>query len=178
MTRGRRRRGIRPLGLALATVAALVAEARAQPAGDGNPCQVLAVVSGDPADVAAVKDVVRRLADGYAGSDKSVTRFLRDVDASRFLPSVARLERDVARDFELLRNRQLVCRRGTLWVEGDLAVLQSEWEKAGDLARGPGRITRRGAVTIRLSRSGGAWRVTGLLGVPGAPAQTIFGMPE
>lgn len=163
------------LGLA---VACLPAAAAAQP----DPCQTFAVVSGEPSDAALIKDVIRRLTDAYRGNEKSVTRFLREFDQTRFVSGFSALERSVQRDFETLRDRELLCQRGTLWIQGDEAVLQSEWEKSGFV--GGARIVRKGPVTFQLTRMpdhppGGSWKVTGLLPVarPDRPAQAIFGAP-
>jgi hypothetical protein len=111
-----------------------------------------------------------------------VARLLREFDATRFVSGLAALERSVQRDFDTLRDRELLCRRGTLWLQGDVAVLQSEWEKSG--YTGGARVVRRGPVTFQLTRTadaptGATWKITGLLpaGGPGQPAPVIFGAP-
>jgi hypothetical protein len=147
-----------------------------------DPCRSFAVVSGAPDDVAAIKAVVRRLADAYRGNERSVTRILREFDPTRFVSGLAALERSVQRDFDALRDRELLCRRGTLWVQGDGAVLQSEWDKSG--YAGGVRVSQTGPVTFQLGRvpdasGSAAWKITGLLpaGGPGQPAPVIFGAP-
>jgi hypothetical protein len=151
---------------------------RAQP----DPCQTFTVVSGEPDDVAAIKEVIRRVVHAYRGNEKSVARLLREFDATRFVSGLTTLERSVQRDFETLRDRDLLCRRGTLWVQVDLAVLQSEWEKSG--FTGGARVVRTGPVTFQFMRdaeapTGATWKITGLLpvGGPGQPAPAIFGAP-
>ena len=177
--RGRGRRWSPHLAWLLGLVAVLApATASAQP----DPCQAFTVVSGEPDDVASIKDVIRRVVDAYRGNERSVARLLREFDATRFVSGLSALERGVQRDFDTLRDRELLCRRGTLWAQADVAVLQSEWEKSGHA--GGARIVRKGPVTFQLSRvteaaTGGAWKITGLLptGGPGQPAPIIFGSP-
>jgi hypothetical protein len=101
-------------------------------------------------------------------------RFLREFDQTRFVSGFTNLERDLERDFELLRNRELLCRRGTLNVQDDLAVFQGEWEKIAFFGTRFDRIEQRGTQRMQLMRTEerGAtpvWRVTGLAG------ERIFG---
>lgn len=158
-------------------VVAAVAPAAA--GAQSDPCQAFTVVSGEPADVAPIKDVIHRVVEAYRGNEKSVARFLREFDPTRFVSGVAALERSVQRDFDTLRDRELLCRRGTLWVQGDVATLQSEWEKSGDTAGT--RVVRKGPVTFQFMRVAEApgsatWKITGLLPT-GGPGQAIFGAP-
>lgn len=164
------------LGLAVALTPAAAA-------AQSEPCQAFTVVSGSPGDVAALKDVIRRVVDAYRGNEKSVTRFLREFDATRFVSGFAALERSVQRDFDALRDREVLCRRGYLSVQGDVAVLESEWEKSG--FAGGARVVRKGPVTFQLMRAGdtpagATWKITGLRPArqPEHPSQVIFGAPS
>lgn len=160
----------------------VVALAPAAASTQSDPCQTFTVVSGEPDDVAAIKEVIRRVVEAYRGNEKSVARLLREFDATRFVSGLAALERSVQRDFETLRDRDLLCRRGTLWAQADVAVLQSDWEKSG--FTGGARVVRTGPVTFQFMRvaeipTGRMWKITGLLpvGGPGQPAGVIFGAP-
>lgn len=160
------------LGAILAALGAPLVPA--QPVVGSDPCQAFTVVAGDPADVAEIKAILQRLQDGYRGSSRSPLRFLREFDPSRFVSGYTELERDLERDFEVLRNRELLCRRGTLNVQGDLAVLQADWEKFGFVGPGLDRVEQRGSQSLQLMRvpgrgPAGEWKITGLAG------ERIFG---
>jgi hypothetical protein len=142
----------------------------------GAPCESFTAATGEPADVAALSEIVRHMAQAYEGSEGVVSRVVADVDRGRFVGDLSALERQVQRDFDRLRDRRLVCRWGLLSIEGDLAVLQSDWEKRG---RGPGGrpVGIRGPVTFQFRRQEAPpsrWAITGLLR-NGTAAQAIFG---
>ena len=133
-----------------------------------NPCQTFTAPAGEPADVEAIKRVILELVDAYRGSARSPARVLRLVDPTHFVWGYAEFERALTADFELLQNRQLVCRTGTLSIQDDVAVLQSHWEKIAFLPPGLERIDQRADVRIQFTRLGPEtareWKITGLLG--------------
>ena len=136
-------------------------------------CQTFVAINGAPEDIAAIKDLIRRLQDAYRGSTKSTMRFLREFDQTRFVSGFSDLERDLERDFEFLQNRELLCRRGQLQFQDDVAVFQGEWEKMAFVGRRFIRIEQKGTQRMQLMRedraTGPVWRVTGLAG------ERIFG---
>jgi hypothetical protein len=161
------------IGLAiLASVAAAVRlGAQGAPV---EPCQSFAVVGGAPEDVQAIKALLLRLQDAYRGNTKSTMRFLREFDEAQFVSGFADLERDLQRDFELLHDRELLCRRGTLQIQGTLAVFQGDWEKIAFVGRRFARVEQSGTQRMQLMRlethgQEPVWRVTGLAG------ERIFG---
>jgi hypothetical protein len=151
------------LGLALSPLA--TAQLLAPP----DPCQTFSVSHGEAGDANQIRAIIAELADAYRGSGRLPTRILRLVDPARFVSGYSEFERALQRDFDFLRNRELICRRGTLSIRGDLAVLDSRWEKFAFLGPGLERIEQRADVRIQFTRVPGPgdttqWKITGLLG--------------
>jgi hypothetical protein len=159
----RRPAGLVALGLALSPLAA------AQLLAPPDPCQTFSVSHGEAQDANQIRAIIAELADAYRGSGRLPTRILRLVDPARFVSGYIEFERALQRDFDFLRNRELICRRGTLSIRGDLAVLESSWEKFAFLGPGLERIEQRADVRIQFTRVPGPgdaaqWKITGFLG--------------
>ncbi len=172
--------GPRP-ALALALAVLLLAEpARSQLVSPATPCQTFSVAQGDEADAAHLKALIAELANAYAGNATIPTRILRLVDPARFVTNYVEFAQALERDFEFLRNRQLICRRGTLSIRGDLAVLESLWEKLAFLGPGLDQFRQQADVRIQFTRVPGPgetkeWKITGFLGdfFGGPPGQAV-----